>query len=91
MDVSGGLNPKPYQIRVKERVCPFLRHPQAPKPWRVECVHLQEVACDAQSPALFGSPLKVRAFVNLGRPLGYFIFSLIGFKRTIFRNIFQRV
>ena len=27
----------------------------------------------------------------LGRPLGYFIFSLIGFNRTIFRNIFQRV
>ena len=27
--------------------------------------------------------------VNLGRPLGYCIFSLIGFKRLIFRNIFR--
>ena len=26
---------------------------------------------------------------NLGRPLGDFIFSLIGFKRIIFRNIFS--
>ena len=30
-------------------------------------------------------------FWQRGRPLGYFIFSLIGFKRTIFRSIFQRV
>ena len=28
---------------------------------------------------------------KLGRPLGYFVFSLIGFKRTMFRNVFQRV
>ena len=28
---------------------------------------------------------------SLGRPLGYFIFSLTGFKRAIYRNIFQRV
>ena len=27
----------------------------------------------------------------LGRPLGYFIFSLIGLKRTLFTNIFQRL
>ena len=28
---------------------------------------------------------------KLGRPLGYFRFSLIGFKRTLFTNIFQRL
>ena len=28
---------------------------------------------------------------KLGRPLGYFIFSLIGLKRTLFTNIFQRL
>ena len=27
----------------------------------------------------------------LGRPLGHFVFSLIGFKRIIFRDIFQMV
>ena len=31
------------------------------------------------------------ATMNLGRPLGYFIFSLIGLKRTLFTNIFQRL
>ena len=29
--------------------------------------------------------------VELGRPLGYFIFSLIGLKRTLLTNIFQRL
>ena len=28
---------------------------------------------------------------NPGRPLGYFIFSLIGLSRTLFTNIFQRL
>ena len=28
---------------------------------------------------------------RLGRPLGHFIFSLIGLKRMLFTNIFQRL
>ena len=30
-------------------------------------------------------------FERLGRPLGQFIFSLVGFKRAILRNMFQKV
>ena len=32
--------------------------------------------------------LRTRARSFLGRPLGYFIFSLIGLRRTLFTNIF---
>ena len=38
---------------------------------------------ECESPPLLKEPL--------GRPLGYFIFSLIGLKRTLFTNIFQRL
>ena len=37
-----------------------------------------------------GEEIVLGANAILGRPLGYFIFSLIGFNRVIFRNIFQR-
>ena len=33
-------------------------------------------------------PVKLTE-LDLGRPFGYFIFSLIGLNRTLFMNIFQ--
>ena len=38
---------------------------------------------------LFVWPLEQTGL--LGRPLGHFIFSLIGLKRILFTNIFQRL
>ena len=35
--------------------------------------------------------LKVRALLSLGRALGHFIFALIGLRRILFANIFQKL
>ena len=58
----------------------------------VEVVRLQyEFKADEHLGATGTVALQLAYLVKLGRPLGYFIFSLIGLKRTLLTTIFQRL
>ena len=57
-------------------------------PW-VGAADLWEASFGLGSDVVVLSGLLLFIRVLLGRPLGHFIFSLVGFKRILFTNIFQ--
>ena len=68
------------------RVQVVFRH-EAPDP---KCPKLRRPCISKKDAKAVGEP-KSDSLTVLGRPLGYFIFSLTRLNRTVFTNIFRRL